>query len=313
MNRARLTLRVPPPFELRLALFGHGFIDLCPNGWTEATGRFTTVIPIGDLACDVEVAQDRDALRATVSCERALSRAELARVRGALSRMLRLQDDLSPLWRLCRADPERAWVARRGAGRLLRSPTVFEDLAKLLLTTNCSWAATRGMVRRLTESLGTAGPGGKPAFPAAQVCAAQDPEFFRQTVRAGYRATALHAIAVGFAEGRYTDAFFEAPDASTEVVRDRLLALPGFGPYAAGQALRLLGRYSEFALDSWCRARLAQRFPRSKHDEQALGRRYRRYGDYRGLVLWLDLTARWHGEGPEAASKDTLLNAATAE
>ena len=39
----------------------------------------------------------------------------------------------------------------------------------------------------------------------------------------------------------------------------RLLALHGFGPYAAGQAMRLCGHYDRLALDSWCRARLAEK------------------------------------------------------
>jgi hypothetical protein len=35
------------------------------------------------------------------------------------------------------------------AGRLLVSPTVWEDLAKTLLTTNTTWGATVQMCRRL--------------------------------------------------------------------------------------------------------------------------------------------------------------------
>src|SRR6266545_2400997 len=45
--------------------------------------------------------------------------------------------------------PDLRWALARGAGRLLRSPTVFEDAVKTLCTTNCSWALTRLMVERL--------------------------------------------------------------------------------------------------------------------------------------------------------------------
>ena len=37
---------------------------------------------------------------------------------------------------------------------MLRAPGLFEDAVKMLFTTNCSWAATRGMVVRLIELAG---------------------------------------------------------------------------------------------------------------------------------------------------------------
>ncbi|MSR47198.1 MAG: hypothetical protein EXS13_09050 [Planctomycetes bacterium] len=83
----------------------------------------------------------------------------------------------------------------------------------------------------------------------------------------------------------------------TPALRERLLSLEGFGPYAAGLALRLLGRHDDLALDSWCRARLATMTERKPPpSDRAVARRYARYGDDRGLVLWLELTADWHGE-----------------
>jgi hypothetical protein len=57
--------------------------------------------------------------------------------------MLRLDQDLAEFWSICKRDPALSWVPRRGAGRLLASPTLFEDLAKLLMTTNCTWAVTQ--------------------------------------------------------------------------------------------------------------------------------------------------------------------------
>ena len=59
-------------------------------------------------------------------------------IRNAVGTMLRLNEDLGPFWRVCRKTPRLKWVARRGAGRLMRSPTLFEDLIKLLFTTNCN-------------------------------------------------------------------------------------------------------------------------------------------------------------------------------
>lgn len=184
----------------------------------------------------------------------------------------------------------------------MRSATVFEDLMKLLFTTNCTWAATQRMCRRLVDGLGEPAPSGARAFPDAERCASAGDRFFRDEVRAGYRARHAVGLATAFAEGRLTEADFDDPGLGTRELRGRLLALPGFGPYAAGQALRLLGRYEDLALDSWCRAKLAELEGRRRPpSDREIERRYARFGDYRGLVLWMDLTADWHRRPPRGS------------
>lgn len=296
--KTELVLATPAPFELGLALFGHGFVDLAPNHWHSERRELSTAVDLGGRAADVVVRQRGRRLELGMGGAR--SARERERVRGAIAHMLRLDDDLRPFWRLCAGEPRLSWVARRGGGRLTRSPTLFEDLAKLLMTTNCSWAATRNMVARLVGALGSQSPSGRRAFPSAEACAARSEAFFRDTGRLGYRAGALRKLAKAFATGELRPSDFQDPALSTDEVRERLLALPGFGPYAAGQALRLLGRYDDFALDSWCRARLAQQAKSGRApSERTLTRSYARYGSWRGLALWMDLTAHWHGEAPK--------------
>lgn len=295
-GQLRTTTTVGSPFDLRLALFGHGWIDLAPHTWDPTTGALSTAITLGERAADVTVVQRGAALQIRVQVSRA-SAEDRAAARAAVRRMLRLDEDLTALWTLCLSTPSRRWVAERGGGRLMRSPTVFEDLMKLLFTTNCSWAATRGMTRRLVDALGAPTPGGKKAFPSAARCAAEAPAFYRDVVRAGYRAQACAELATAAVEGAVEplgDASLEADD-----VRRALLALRGFGPYAAGQALRLLGHYQDLALDSWCRSKLACKRGRAKPPaDRTIEREYRRFGAWRGLVLWLDLTAEWHTDAP---------------
>ena len=89
---------------------------------------------------------------------------------------------------------------RRGAGRLLKAPTVWEDLVKTLLTTNTTWAMTRQMVGRLV-TLGAAHADGH-AFPTPEQVAALTPDALNDHVRAGYRGAYLHDLAVAIVEGR---------------------------------------------------------------------------------------------------------------
>lgn len=282
-------LRVPLParFDLELALFGHGWIDLAPHRWDKDTRRFHSVI----AGADVSAWQKGRVLHVSTS-------GKSKEVRAGLSRMLRLEHDLGAFWAICKKEPAFAWVARRGAGRLMASPSLFEDLAKLLMTTNCTWAVTRNMSANLVSSLGPRAPSGNRSFPDAALCAKKPASFYRDVVRMGYRADAMVKLAKKFASGDLDDKHFENPKLSTDEVRERLLELDGFGPYAAGQALRLLGRYDDLALDSWCRATFAKHRGKKKPpSDRTIAREYARFREWQGLALWMDLTAPWHGEG----------------
>ncbi|MCC6670384.1 MAG: Fe-S cluster assembly protein HesB [Planctomycetes bacterium] len=290
-----LSLTPPRPFRLATTLFAHGWIDLAPHLYLIEHRALLTTLVAGGEALDVRVDQRGARLRARALAPRPLTRPELGELRRGLARMLHLDLDLGGFWRRCAREPRLRWVARCGAGRLLRAPTLFEDLLKILFTTNCSWAATRKMVQRTVDLLGPRSPGGRAAFPDAATCAAQPPAFWREQVRAGYRSAHVTALAERFASSRHAEAHFCDPDLDTAELRRRLLALPGFGPYAAGQALRLLGRHQDLALDSWCRGKLARMQGRRRPpSDAAVERAYRGFAPWQGLALWMDLTADWH-------------------
>ena len=288
---------VAPPFELRLCLFGHGWVSLAPHDWGAARERLDTALRLGSTVVDAALHQTgagRLALR--LESRRRLTGAQLAAARRQIAHMLRLDDDLSAFHARCRDDPSLAWVARRGGGRLMRSTTVFEDLMKLLFTTNTTWAGTAAMTRKLVDALGANAPSGRRAFPTPRRCV-QQARFYRDVVRAGYRAEAAVRLARAFAGGELDDATFLGDQTSDRLWR-RLTALHGFGPYAAGQAMRLCGHYDRLALDSWCRARLAELDGRpGPPSDRAVARRFARFAPFEGLAMWCRLTAQWHGEG----------------
>jgi len=293
-------LRTPAPFDLRLCLHGHGWVALAPHRFDEPTTTLHTVLRLGDGkhdAVDAELdAVAPNTLRLRLTGHRALTAADGAHAARQIRHMLRLDDDLGAFHARCERDANLRWAARRGAGRLLRSATVFEDLMKLLFTTNTTWSGTEAMTRNLVAAAGSEAPSGARAFPTPQQCLRPE-RYFRDVVRAGYRAGAARALARAFVRGDLTDARFLQPQPADDLWR-RLLALRGFGPYAAGQAMRLCGHYERLALDSWCRARLAELAGRRRPpSDRTVERRYARWAPFQGLALWLDLTADWHGEG----------------
>ncbi len=296
MPSRTLTLPVPTPFELRLCLFGHGWVALAPHTFDEASCTFRTVLRIGEQAVDATLQQTaKTTLSLRLDSARKLGVADARTAGRQIVHMLRLDSDLAAFHALCAKEPRLRWAAKRGAGRLLRSASVFEDLMKLLFTTNTTWSGTEAMTRNLVAASDSVAPSGARAFPSPQQCV-RDAAFYREVVRTGYRAEAAVLLAEGFASGKLTDAQFLAPQTAAELW-DRITNLRGFGPYAAGQAMRLLGHYEELALDSWCRAEFARRERGGKAPaDSTIEKRYAKFAPFQGLAMWLDLTAQWHGE-----------------
>ncbi len=84
-------------------------------------------------------------------------------------------------------------------------------------------------------------------------------------------------------------------------LRRRILALDGFGPYAAEHLMRLLGRHEGLALDSWNRRKIAElRGRRRQPSDRVLARWFAPWGEWAGLALWLEATGDWHEDAPAA-------------
>jgi 3-methyladenine DNA glycosylase/8-oxoguanine DNA glycosylase len=214
------------------------------------------------------------------------------RVADAVRHVLRLDEDLSALYVRLAEDPALAWAAK-GAGRWMRSQTVFEDVVKTICTTNCAWSGTVRMVTALVEELGEPSDRGRRAFPTPEAMAATPERFYRNVARAGYRSAYLRSLAKSVASGELDlEALAADSELPDEEVERQLLALPGVGPYAAAHVMMLIGRYSRLVLDAWTRPTYA-RLNGRKASDATIERRFRRYREYAGLAFWLYLTRDW--------------------
>ena len=191
------------PVDFRRTIASHGVADLPPNRIDEEAWTLELTLPLdGKRPRTVVVSEGRTGY-ATI---RALSGGAIpAGVRSAVAHVLRLDEDLSPFYEAAAADPELAWVTT-GAGRMIRSPTVFEEVVKTICTTNCTWSATVRMVSALVEHLGEPAPGAADgpfgrAFPTPEAMAAADVSFYKDVARAGYRGQYLQSLAASVASG----------------------------------------------------------------------------------------------------------------
>lgn len=289
-------IAVPDAFSFRATVYSHGWCALAP--WIWDTGAWTLARPFrvpGRGASTVELSQPggRGAPVAARIVGGAGSRAGLdesgwAAVEAAISRSLRLGDSLETFHDLCReAGPPFDEAPALGFGRLLRSPTAFEDLVKVLATTNTTWGGTMAMVANL---VGLAGPQG--AFPTPAEVAALGADRLRDEGRWGYRADYLDALARAVADGETDPDAWGAGGEPTEAIAGRVGDLAGFGPYATAHVLALLGRYDRIGVDTVFRAHVRERhFPRARKpptDRRMLAV-YEEWGEWKALAYWFEM------------------------
>lgn len=296
---ARLT--VPADFDLRATVVSHGWCLLAPNAWDAPAGALARPyrVPGGVSTVVARQAGGRGApveleVTAGRGARSGLDGAGWEAVREAVARSLQVDRSLTEFHERCRAaGPPHDRAPALGFGRLLRSPTLFEDLVKILATTNTAWSGTKAMVANL---VGTAGRGD--AFPSPAEVAWLGEKGLAKA-RWGYRAAPLVELARAVADGRVDTARWEEWDGATEDLAAEIRGLEGFGPYATAQALMLLGRFDRIGVDSVFRAHVRKTHFAKARAEPSLARMlavYDDWGEWRGLGYWFEV---WHGHGGE--------------
>ncbi len=152
---AELPLRGPggEPIDLTRTINSHGVAGLPPlsreNDGTEL--EVTLPVPGGRPRTLRVRPSDGGALVITRGRRPGATASE--ELIAGVRHILRWDEDLSHFYRLAAEDPDLAWVVR-GAGRMIRSGTVFEEVVKTICTTNCAWSATVRTTTALVEHLG---------------------------------------------------------------------------------------------------------------------------------------------------------------
>lgn len=288
-----ITFATPREFSFKRTIISHGWCQLLPFKIDDEKWQLTRTLDLQDASpVTITISATRRAL--VIKMSRRLNRAATKKVVADVRHMLRLDDNIDEFYRLLVADNDFNWIPTQGAGRLLRSPTVFEDLVKMICTTNCSWALTQKMVTGLVENLGRQSTNGDRTFPTPEAMALMPLNFYVNEVRAGYRSEYLKLLADRVASGELdVEAWLTSPLSTAELMKE-MRGVKGVGPYAAENLLKLLGRYDGLALDSWTRAKFfSVRNNGRKTTDKKIARYYSRFKEWRGLALWCDMTRDW--------------------
>jgi 3-methyladenine DNA glycosylase/8-oxoguanine DNA glycosylase len=304
-------LETIPRFDFAGTAYSHGWYALAPNRGDAEERSLERTWKVGDGAAHVRLSQPAGPggrIEMEVVSGRGsrsgLSPARWRAIARDVRHMLRLDEDLSAFHALCRrAGPPFDSAAARGFGRLLRSPTLFEDLVKVLATTNTQWSGTKAMVSKLVDLGGEGG-----AFPGPERVAELGAARIRDRARWGYRAPYLVGLAKAIATGKLDLGSWESWQGTTGELEAEIRAVPGFGPYAAAHVLTLLGRYDRIGVDTVFREFVRRaHFPRARkpvNDRRMLAV-YDRWGEWKMLAYWFELWTDYVGEDGEGTKAES--------
>ena len=279
------TLRTPSDFSFAATVESHGWYKLAPFRWDGRVLARPEVIDgvVGDLEIRVRGRVLHAAWKA--ADQPAGSRRSLEQ---RITRMLQLGVDTSEFLALASASPAHAWAVRAKFGRLLCGSTLFEDIVKIIATTNTTWTQTKRMVQLLVEKCGRKSPSGHFAFPSAEDVARFTADELQRDCRLGYRAKAIHQLVTG---GFDLDAISD-PSQTTEELFAAYKTLPGIGPYGAAHLLAMDGRHDFIAVDTEFRRFVRETYHRGrKVSDRAMLRRYSKWGRWKYLAYWSELWA----------------------
>lgn len=281
------------PSELRAIIKSHGWFDLRPYLTDERTFlRYAYDLPTG--RGEFLVAAKGRFVEMTVFTGSARMAHTVAQ------RVLALNWPRETFHSQLRSHGNYSWIVEGMHGRFLRSASFYEDVFKIILTTNTIWARTKAMNDRATELWGRKARA-LMAFPTPSAILRAGETAMRAELRCGYRAPYLVELAQR-AEAE-PDVFLgeKAASYSPEEFYRLLRSIRGVGEVSAHYVARMYGFDLGFAVDSYVlrRCRELWGIP-EKRLPGFLRRRYASVRPYASQLLWLEITQHWHSESEKS-------------
>ncbi|HUV15399.1 MAG TPA: hypothetical protein VMW28_02405 [Pelolinea sp.] len=293
----RLTISSTSPFDFESTINSHGWVVLLPNIYLSETNSFSRVdqLPSGKIArltIHPVGNKDKNQIGINVETSTRISPADEEFIIDSVWYMLRLGEDFGDFYRLCRKTGGAWKTFTKGKGRMLRSPSLFEDLVKVICTTNIQWGGTKRMVNELVNTYGFSfelHPDLK-TFPLPDVIARDSLADFKAKVRLGYRAEYIYGLAHAITRGDLNLISLKDPSIPTIEIKKALKAIKGIGDYASASMLMLLGRYDEIPVDTVFRDFMTEKYfpdrPYVKSDALDI---YKEWGKWKYLAYWFEM------------------------
>ena len=170
------TIKTPDDYVLARDACSYGYFLLAPAYWDPHERAYWRVLSLDDGPVAVKITQTASSATSPtgkrgssptsagtldlspagrplrIKSDRHLSRAERSQAERQISRMLRLDESAALIADFHKRDPRfnpKSGTLQAGRGRLMRSPTFFEDVIKTVTSCNVAWTSTIIMNARM--------------------------------------------------------------------------------------------------------------------------------------------------------------------
>jgi len=293
----KLTILVPASFNFWRTVYSHGWSALKPFSIDRSEHALHRTLELYNGRISSIIISQKSIESLLVVSGQSVNPEERKDIIRQVRSCFRIEEDYTEFYREAGKHRKFRWITRAGAGRLLRAPTVFEDMIKMICTTNCSWSLTEVMINNLCQKLGMRSGDNQYTFPTPSAISSCSEKFIRKEIRAGYRAPYILELSRDVADGKLDIEKWRSSDLPTADLYKEIHSVRGVGPYAAANILKLIGRYDYLGIDSWCRKTFFELHKNGrKVNDKVIERFYEPFGKWKGLFFWLDLTKHWHGK-----------------
>jgi 3-methyladenine DNA glycosylase/8-oxoguanine DNA glycosylase len=285
----RLELAAKPPFSLYSVIHSHGWAGLAPFTLDEENNEFSYILALENQRV-IELIFEEIAEGVSVEISGPVDDTEEKEISDVVTWMLGLDRDFTEFYALVKGEPNLQNIEANAQGRILRSPTLYEDTIKTILTTNTAWSGTIRMVDVVVEQFGMSLPGSnsKKAFPDPAAIAATDEMTLREKTRLGYRSPYILNLSREIASGNLELESLKRTNLPVEEVRKILLSIKGVGSYAAANLLILLGYYNYLTIDSWALKMVSHEwYGGDPITPTEVEKAFEKWGEWKGLAYWL--------------------------
>lgn len=285
-------ITLPERFNFYATATDHGWYLLPPFYRNEDEDMLSRVekLATGKIVL-LYIKQAQDTLMVEIGDKKVLTSKESEEVIHKVNWMFRLDEDFSAFYKMCSADKDMQEIVTENRGRLLRSPSIFEDIVKTIFTTNTTWIRTIAMTTNFVTLLGERYSNDSElfTFPTPEAVLKRDKIFLNKSIKLGYRSDYIYDLALNICNGVYNLEELTDPEMPTEDVVHKLKEIRGVGPYALSIILMLLGRYDFLPVDSEFKKHVKNKyFAGELPPKSQLQQLYKEWGEFKFLAYWFD-------------------------
>lgn len=282
----QISITTPADFNFDYTVNSHGWERLEPFSIDRENRVLTRIERLPSQLSRMEITYSCT-INVTIRSENRLTQADKAYVNEFIAYCFAFNWDMSGCYAKVAGDATYSFIKEQRLGRLLLTPSMWENLVKTQFLTNTNARHTTAMAAKFC-TLGDPF-GEKRTFPTPeQVLAKSVDELERQT-GTGYRAKYIHSLAEAISLG-FDPESLRNPALGYEEIYDRVRALHGFGDYSASYVLKLLGRFERISIDIVMRRYFKEIAGKENATDDDITTYYERFDQFKGLVAWWEVS-----------------------